>query len=831
MCALLFSDRAAQAAEIAQVEFNPGFLHQSDPQQAVDLSLFSKGEYVLPGTYRVDVYVNQNFVEQREVQFIAPAPDASAKPCIRRALLEAAGVLLNVFPALNAAEETQCLDVESAVENAQVAFDLGQQRLNLSIPQIALRQVARGGVDPKEWDTGAAAALLDYRLSASNTHRKESGHHQDLFLGLRSGINMGAWRLRHNSSLSKSSLEGRPKWRSISAYAERDITSWRSHLTLGDSFASDGVWRDGIGLRGLKLASDDQMLPDSLQGYAPVLRGFAQTNAKVEIRQNGYVIDTRYVAPGAFEIRDLYPASTGDLEVVVIEADGRETHYTQALSAVPEIMLREGAFRYQIAAGQYRHGDEGAQPNFVRGSLTYGLPHDLTAYTGLAASRQYVAGLFGAGMNLGAWGAVSVDLTHARTALPDGRHAQGQSWRALYAKSLLPYGTTFRLLGQRYSTSGYFDFSEAVQAQSGASSSRPHRRARVEAQLWQSLGRYGAFNLTANQQTYWDHGGRDQWLQLGYNASLWRLNYGVYAARTRHYNGGYSNSLSLSASMPLDLFGTRAHSVHTGYTVSHITGQGVAHRASASGTLLEQHNLNYGVNIGAARGGANGAFNLGYAGGVGRVDAGYSVGAGYQRASVNLGGGMVLHRGGLTLSQPLQDTIALVVAPGAAHVRLENQQGVRTDRRGYAVVPSLNPYRRNRIALLTEDLGEQVEIEHTAAEVVPTRGAMVRAVFETRLGRRMLITAQRGNGEAVPLGAQILDAQGKDIGIAGADGQVFVSGVQKGDRLTVQWGKDAQQSCQIALDTLPEKAPASRFYEQYEIPCLGAPEPIENPTP
>src|SRR5260364_4592 len=182
-------------------------------------------------------------------------------------------------------------------------------------------------------------------------------------------------------------------------------------------------------------------------------------------------------------------------------------------------------------------------------------------------------------------------------------------------------------------------------------------------------------------------------------AVMARLIYGVYAARTRHYNGGYSNSLSLSASMPLDLFGTRAHSVHTGYTVSHITGQGVAHRASASGTLLEQHNLNYGVNIGAARGGANGAFNLGYAGGVGRVDAGYSVGAGYQRASVNLGGGMVLHRGGLTLSQPLQDTIALVVAPGAAHVRLENQQGVRTDRRGYAVVPSLNPYRRNRIAL------------------------------------------------------------------------------------------------------------------------------------
>ena len=118
------------------------------------------------------------------------------------------------------------------------------------------------------------------------------------------------------------------------------------------------------------------MLPDSLQGYAPTIRGVAQTNARVTVRQNGYIIYNTYVAPGPFALDDLYPTSSGgDLEVTITEADGRETRYIQAFAAVPTL-LREGTWRYSATAGQFRSGDEryrgnAERPYFVPVSYTH----------------------------------------------------------------------------------------------------------------------------------------------------------------------------------------------------------------------------------------------------------------------------------------------------------------------------------------------------------------------------------------------------------------------------------------------------------------------------
>ena len=73
----------------------------------------------------------------------------------------------------------------------------------------------------------------------------------------------------------------------------------KSLLTLGESSSPSDVF-DSVSFRGAQLASDDDMLPESLRGYAPVVRGIARSNAQVVIRQNGYVIYQSYVAPGAF---------------------------------------------------------------------------------------------------------------------------------------------------------------------------------------------------------------------------------------------------------------------------------------------------------------------------------------------------------------------------------------------------------------------------------------------------------------------------------------------------------------------------------------------------
>ncbi|WP_158682290.1 fimbria/pilus outer membrane usher protein, partial [Cronobacter sakazakii] len=127
----------------------------------------------------------------------------------------------------------------------------------------------------------------------------------DLYANLRPGINLGPWRLRNYSTWRQSddNQETEKAFSSVYTYAQRDIVSLKGALTLGQSSSPADVF-DSIPFTGAQLASDDDMLPDGLRGYAPVVHGIARSNAQVIIRQNGYVISQNNVAPGAFEIND-----------------------------------------------------------------------------------------------------------------------------------------------------------------------------------------------------------------------------------------------------------------------------------------------------------------------------------------------------------------------------------------------------------------------------------------------------------------------------------------------------------------------------------------------
>ncbi len=61
--------------------------------------------------------------------------------------------------------------------------------------------------------------------------------------------------------------------------------------------------------------------------------------------------------------------------------------------------------------------------------------------------------------------------------------------------------------------------------------------------------------------------------------------------------------------------------------------------------------------------------------------------------------GILAHSEGVTLSQELGETIALVKAHGAAGLEIDNMRGAATDWRGYTVKTQLNPYDENRVAI------------------------------------------------------------------------------------------------------------------------------------
>ena len=89
----------------------------------------------------------------------------------------------------------------------------------------------------------------------------------------------------------------------------------------------------------------------------------------------------------------------------------------------------------------------------------------MTGYTGTIVSDNYQAGLIGTGWNL-PFGAVSVDVTHAKTTLQD-RTDSGQSFRVSYSKFIDTTATNFTLAAYRYSTKGYYSFSDALYSRKG----------------------------------------------------------------------------------------------------------------------------------------------------------------------------------------------------------------------------------------------------------------------------------------------------------------------------------------------------------------------------
>lgn len=192
--------------------------------------------------------------------------------------------------------------------------------------------------------------------------------------------------------------------------------------------------------------------------------------------------------------------------------------------------------------------------------------------------------------------------------------------------------------------------------------------------------------------------------------------------------------------------------------------------------MLEGNNLNYSVQQGYGNQGVgnSGSASLGYQGGYGNANVGYNYNdnGNSQQVTYGVSGGIVAHRHGVTLSQPLGETNVLIEAPGADNVTVQSATGVKTDWRGYAVVPFATNYRKNRIGLDTTTLGDKVDLDNAVVDVVPTRGALVRASFKAHVGIRALLTLLHNN-TPVPFGAMVTrDDEGAGT-IVGDDGQVI----------------------------------------------------------
>ena len=500
--------------------------------------------------------------------------------------------------------------------------------------------------------------------------------------------------------------------------------------------------------------------------------------------------------------------------MTIKEADGSEQHFTLPYASLP-VLQREGRFKYAITGGQYRSYNSSVDKTpFGQATAIYGLQHGFTLYGGLQESSKYQSLAFGVGKNMGALGAISTDVTQAWSTPDKTEKSRGQSWRARYSKNFIDTGTNFSIAGYRYSTSGYYGMQEVLDSYGDSSALQDRRRNRAELTMSQTLSReLGSLTLSAAREDYWNSARSMASWSVGYN-NYWRnISYGLTWTYSKNgsatsndsaNNSAHDQLLAFNVSVPLDKF---LPQTWASYGMNASKNGGTTHNIGMNGVALENNSLNWNVQQGYGTDGVGytGNMNGDYKGTYGEVTAGYSYDKNSERLNYGLQGGVIAHADGITLSQPLGETNALIKAPGAHGVNIRNQPGARTDYRGYTVVSNISVYRKNDLTLDPQNMPEDVELEINTDTVTPTRGAVVRADYLSKVGRRVLMTLT-DNNRFVPFGAVVtLADDNKSSFIVGDRGQVFLSGMREQGAIFVTWGRQSSQQCRADF-SLPKQS-------------------------
>ena len=834
-----------------------------------DLSRFEHGAVIVAGTYRADVFLNGAWVGRNDVRFASPSPDANAIPCVTKALIGQLGLPMQKFSTEQQAKlaDTQgCLDIGELIPSATITFDQANLRIDVSVPQAWIGPHARGYVSPENWDRGVNAGILNYNF---NSYRSRSNgiSQTSSFLGLNTGVNLGGWQLRQDSTLvMQSGAAGRSStrhWQNLDTYIRRDLPSLRAQLTIGDSYTSGELF-DSVSIRGVQIATDDRMLPDSLRGYAPTVRGVAETNAKVTVRQNGIVLYETTVAPGPFEINDLYSTGYGgDLNVTVTEADGRVRGFSVPYASVPQL-LRPGVTRFSVVAGELHATSIHAQPAIAQATIQHGFTNLLSGYAGIVGSNGYGALLVGSALNT-RYGALALDITTAQADIPGQSSRNGQSVRLSYSKILPDSNTSLTVATYRYSTSGYLGLRDALTLRDIAhgytyidpttvstidgiavpnvltpdqrkalqdngtnnfsvyTSQLDRQRSRFDINLTQRLGqRGGSIYVTGSAVDYWNRNGTDLQFQVGYNNTFHRVSYSVSATRVRDALSHYSNELFASFTLPL---GNSAHAPLFGLNANRDSSGHMLEQGTLSGTAGVDNQFSYGATAshdngqgGGGSAGNTGTVYAGYRSPFAQLNASYGSGSGYSQASLSVTGAIVAHPGGVIFGQATGDTMAIISAPGAAGARVVNASGVRINSSGYALVPYLTPYNLNNIQIDPKGLPLTVQMDATSAQVAPHVGAVVMLSFKTQTGHSLVARIRQSDGTPVPFGAEVVDEQNQVVGVVGQAGRTLLRSQKDQGQLSVQWkNQDSQpMSCSFPYHLSGD---GKTEYEQVQATC------------
>ncbi|TCM60463.1 outer membrane usher protein [Acinetobacter calcoaceticus] len=771
----------------------------------IDLKAFNITNYIAPGMYNVSLSINEKALTDTTVKFDHLDASSSAVLCLDPQLLTQLDLKAQVIEKL---PQEPCITIKDISPDAYYDFNLQQLSLNLYIPLVDVVQRPAGYISPKLFDEGVTSAFIGYN---ANLHKNDQQTQN--YLNLSGGINFAGWFFRHNGYFESNQSGNLSRYRSSINTLYRDIDALHSRLSLGEFYTNNNI-SESLSILGAQLASDDNMLPWSVRNYAPIVQGVANTNALVRVFQNGQKIYEKSVPAGAFELTDLATLSNGDLKVEIIE-NGGEVRVLNFPMQVSINLLKKGRFKYSAAAGRYKLADKITDDMVGQANFSYGLSNNITLSNSVTYADIYKNILISAGMNT-ALGGISFSGDYSRTNLFD-QTKNGQRYQFKYSFFWEPQSINFNAnastQSKRYQTANnalsqanYDKLNQDEYWNFWNNNDLKNQYALSVSKSFQD-SRWGSIQASILRNEYWsDNNDHNQYV-LNYSNRWKRFSYSLGMSRSQDpYNNLQNNTYYASLSLPLDW---RKNNLYLSSNLqrSENTTNSTNANINLSGTLGESNNLNFGVGI--SQNNDNNQNTTAYNGNINYLHPYVSLGAtafnngDRSQFSVSAQGALVAHRYGVTATNTIPNTYTIVHVEKGQDAGISNAWGVKLDRFGNAIYSNSSPYSKNLIQIDPDQMPVTMTLQSSQATVIPRQFSATMVKFSAQHSSMYVLRISSPQGQ-LPMGAEIRNAKQQLVGRLAQSNQAILDQFdpQQDRQLTLLWGNQHQNSCQIQLPTL-----------------------------
>ncbi|PSV25358.1 fimbria/pilus outer membrane usher protein [Photobacterium kishitanii] len=735
--------------------------------------IFKKKQTNIPGKYFVDVFLNN---EKFGSQIITITNKDSDSICLSKNWIEKIKLPVN-FNKISKVylSNRNCYDFNK-IQSGSVKFNYSKQSLSINLPQAVLKKKIENDL----WDYGSSGFRLNYAINGSKVFSNGSNTNSEYLYGdFDLNANYGKWVL---SVITRGmSSEG---FMSPDMTLSTAIKPLKSSLSFGKAFTGTAIFPN-FPFYGASIHSDLGIESWTARGYAPVINGVLNSNARITIKQEGYILYSKVLPAGPYSLIDIDPISNGDLSVVTEEANGNKTIRVYPVTTA-SALLRENNYHYNISTGMRDKYDNRLNGAFLFASLDYGFKSG-TLNTAAIVHDKYQSLGYGYTLPIGKFGVISTSINVARSKFnkvkASKQHNQKGTSIVLQYSKYFGKNTNVKFLNYRYVGKGYNDFSSFNPNEIYTEHDKNNR---YQAVISQQIGSV-SLNTSGWVQSHQDVGGN-----ISISGTVGDVNIMLSGGYSSYNNTKSNYNTSLNFNIPLNLWNKTQY---LNSSINYVERSGISINNGIS--IDDNNGMSYDVNVNMDKN--QKMLSLYTSKSFSSIETGMSISKSNNTTAISTGfsGSIAGAKGvGLAYSNQQEDTLAI------AHI--SNLKGITfngnspTNSFGNSIIP-LSNYQNNSISIDAENIPDNISLIDNTYHFIPTENAIVVRDFKYIKVSNYFLRIFNKEGKVFPMGTQVKTNNGDNVGFIALGGVLVATLVSPEEYLKIT---DDSKICKINMSNI-----------------------------